>query len=283
MKNVLSERAMLVNVRVSVWTGRMKDAMVSNEVCETKKAEQDAGAWWTYAVPKKYVNPIEAAGLRAREVHNKLTLPWTDRGLRILPAEAFMNYRAEMAIYVATFEEKVKLFLDAYPEILANAAERLGALNVNLPSVDEIRSKFGIYTDIVPVPTEVKDFRVDIPQEELDLLKSSVNESAKVLAANATKELWKRMGDVVGHIANVLGEEKKIFRDTMVTSLGDFCKGIRDYNVNEDPVIVTMTEEIQETLGKLKADDLRNSKEEREKAAKDAEEIKKKINGYFGA
>ena len=283
MKNVLAERAMLVNVRVSVWTGRMKDAIVSDEVCANKKAESDAGAWWTYTVPKAFVNPIEAAGLRVREVHTRLTLPWTDRGLRILPAEAFLDYRSEMAKYIDVFDAKVKEFLDAYPDIIACKAERLGGLSANLPSVEDIKEKFGIVTDIVPVPTEVKDFRVNIPQEELDLMKASVNESAKVLASNATKELWKRMGDVVGHIAEVLGEEKKIFRDTMVTSLKDFCKGIRDYNVNEDPMIVTMTEEIQATLGKLKSDDLRASKEERDKAAKEAEEIKKKINGYFGA
>ena len=282
MENVLAERAMLVNIRVSMWSGRMKDAIVSNEVCANKKAEADAGAWWTYTVPKSFINPIEAAGLRVREVNNKLTLPWTDRGLRILPAEAFLDYRTEMAKYIAIFDEKVQDFLRAYPDIIATKAERLGGLVANLPSVDEIKGKFGIYSDIVPVPTEVKDFRVDIPAEELQKMKDGVNESAKILATNATKELWKRMGEVVSHIAEVLGEEKKIFRDTMVTSLKDFCETIRKYNVNECPEVVAVSKEIQETLGKLKTDDLRENKEEREKAAKEAEEIKKKINGFFG-
>ena len=64
--NNLKQKAMLVQLRISMWTGRRKDNAVTEEVCLSKQSEHDAGAWWTYMIPKKDIQPIEKAAGKCR-------------------------------------------------------------------------------------------------------------------------------------------------------------------------------------------------------------------------
>ena len=179
-KNLLSEKAMLVYLSASTWTGRKKDKKTTSEVCDVKKADSDAGSWITYLIPKKSIADIESAIVRCRQDHYRLSLPWIDGGLWILPSKLFMEYTSVMNKRIAEFEKTVDQFLVEYPNIIDNAKARLGDLSYNfiLPTTQELKNRFSVRYDFMPLP-ETSDFRADITGSEVESLKNNIENSMK--------------------------------------------------------------------------------------------------------
>lgn len=279
--NRLSERAMLVHLKTSSWLGRTKDKKITSEVCTAKNSDPDAGSWWTYLIPKHAIRNVEAARMKCRNTHFKYTLPWMDGSLRILPAAMFMDYSKAMREVIAEHETAVKAFLKEYPLIINNAEKRLGKLKENkrLPSVQEIRHKFEITTDILPMP-EVSDFRCEIGDQEIDSIKKNISESLEKMTVKAVANIWEQFTSLVEKIEQTMKQPKKIFRDSLFTNLKEFCELIPKLNLTGDNNLEGLRKEAIKKLTQLSAPDLRVSKTERKKAYKSAKEIMDKIKGY---
>jgi len=279
--NNLSSKAMLVSLRVSMWTGRTKDRGVSSEVLSAKNADADAGAWWTYQVPRKSIVKISNAAITARIKHANLTLPWMDGGQRILPSAMFMTYAEEMRKVKENFETAVEDFLTEYPTIVAQTAQRLGKLHAKqLPSISELRERFGMGTDVLPIPN-ADDFRVDLGNDEVESLRANVKKNIEDKMKSAQQELWSRMDELIVKIHDTLKQPKKIFRDSLIKNLSEFCELVPKLNVTDDVNLEVMRKEAIEKLAILKPSELREDKAGRKKAVKDAKELRSKMSAYF--
>lgn len=277
----LSERAMLVQLKVSVWSGRTKDKKVSNEVKTFKKAEDDAGAWWTYLIPKKAISQIWACEMYCRSLHYKLTLPWNDEGQRILSSDMYMDYMKQMRKATQKFDEAVETFLKEYPTIMASARKRLGDLydGKTLPSIDNIRGKFGHSVEVFPLPRS-EDFRVNLNNDDVKEIQNQITNSINSKMNEAMAELWNRLAQMVEKIAITLSEPKKIFRDSLISNLKEFCELVPKLNITSNKELENMRKEIIEQLAELKPDNLRESKKERKEASQKAKDVLEKIKGF---
>jgi len=277
----LSERAMLTQLSFSVWTGRTKDNRISEEVIANKNAERDGGAWWTYLVSRKKMRNIHSSYNKCKFVHNNLTLPWRDGGCRILPTAMFLDYCKAMREAKAEFDEAVDEFLKEYPEILANAHKRLGHLldGKSLPSVTEIKEKFGVYQEIYPLP-DTADFRVDLSKEHVDEIRKQMKTSIDNTIEEAMTGIWQRLAELIRKIEETLSEPKKIFRDSLINNLKEFCELIPKLNLTNDSKLENFRKEATKKLANLRPDNLRKDKVERKTAHETAKEILKKMKEY---
>jgi len=280
-RNSLSEKAMLVSVSFSFWTGKTKDKKVTDEVLITKNSEKDAGAWLTNLVSRNDLKPIESARGRVRETHYKYSLPWKDGGLRILPSAMFMKYSEEMRKAIAEHDKAVASFLRHYPEIIAHAKKRLGDLlqGKRLPEACEIKHKFNITQDILPIP-EVGDFRCQLSDDQADDIRKKVAASIESMTEKAVAHIWERFTEFIEKIEKTMKQPKKIFRDSLISNLKDFCELIPKMNLTDDNNLEALRKEATKKLAELKPIDLRESKADRKKAHKSAKEIMNKIKGY---
>jgi hypothetical protein len=282
----LNEKAMLVHLTVHQWMGRVKDVGASEELAIQKNASSEAGTSVLISLaPKRLVNPIDNAGWAARLEHQRLTLPWMDKGHRILPANMFMKYTECIRAKVTVFQERVNDFLEEYPKLMEDAErkQRLGELGkgVVFPSVDELRARFSIHTDVLPMP-DAADFRISIGEDEAAQIKADIEKNIGDKMKQAQNDLWARLGDLVGKVHERLSDSDKKFRDSLMENLKDFCKLIPDLNIVDDPNLETMRVEVMEKLSKeWKPDDMRNNTAARQKAAKDAKEMLDKMNAFF--
>lgn len=277
----LSERAMLVNIKISTWTGRKKNKQISEQIQNENNASTDSGAWWTYLIPKKHVQRIETAANNCRTIHYKFSLPWLDGGVRILPSEMLMDYTSKLREAIYKFDEVIDDFISDYPEIKISAHKRLGTLidGKEFPSTEELRSKFGVHTDILPLP-DVKDFRVKINAEDAEEIKSKMKESLDTMTQKAVGDIWRRLKELVEKIETTMKDPKKIFRDTLIGNLSEFVDLIPKLNLTNDNRLEEMRKEVKEKLASLKPIDLRESKTDRKKAHKSSKEILDKLNDY---
>ena len=279
----LCETAMLVKLGTSRWMGAKTSKAVSHEVCVQKDADDDAGDWKTYLIPKEALKDINNARSRARSAWLQHSLPWQDGGFRILPSALFMTWRKEMRKVMDDFDAAVAAFLIKYPEYVAAADERLGKLGeeCQLPSVDEIKGKFGIYLDVLPMPNDA-DFRMAIDEEEMEEIRSQAKTTIKNSLDKAMKELVKQFGEIVKKISTTLKDTDKKFKDSLIGNLRTFCETtLPQFNLTNDPVIETLRKEALATLACFDPEDLRVIDKERETAGKKADDLLKKINDYM--
>ncbi len=277
----LSEKAMLVNLTLSQWTGRVKDKKVSNEVCAVKESDGDAGAWWTYLVPKRAIAQVGKTRMNCYMKHVNLTLPWMDGGLRILSSDMFMRYSEEMRKAISEYDEAVNDFLKEYLTIVAQAEKRLGKLleGKQFPSASEIKYKFAVHQDILPIP-QASDFRCQLNADEVIDIRKNIATSIETMAEKAMSTLWERFTILVDKVEKTMKKPKKIFRDSLISNLKDFCELIPKMNLTNDNNLEELRREVAEKLAQLKLLDLRESKRDRRKAHKSAKKIMEKIKGY---
>jgi len=277
----LNTRAMLVGIKFSQWTGRTMDKKVSQEVRSAKHAEADTGSWWTYLAPKKALQKINTAYCRCDVIHRRLTLPWTDGGMRILPSAMFMEYRSEMSKSIEEFHESVEEFLKEYPTIRKRAAERLGQLadGKNLPTTSDIRSKFGVVQSLIPLPTTA-DFRVDLSANDLKDAKEQVTRTLTEATGRAMGSLWEKLGEMVAHMEAVLKDADKKFTKATIKSLEAFCTQIPKMNITDDKKLEAVRKEVLEHLKKMDAGAIREDAGKRTSATKTATKLSKKIGAF---
>ena len=272
---------MLVNLSFSFWTGKTKDSKVTAEVIVTKKSARDAGAWLTNLVSKSDLGSVESARSKVRETHYKYSLPWMDGGLRILPSAMFMKYRKEMSKAIAEHNKALAAFLREYPAIVKRAKKRLGNLleGKRLPDTSEVKRKFAIRQDILPIPS-MGDFRCELSSDEADEIRKKVAVSIESMTERAVANIWEQFTTLIEKIEKTLKEPKKVFRDTLISNLSDFCELIPKMNLTNDYKLETLRKEAIAKLAELKPIDLRESKADRKKAHKSAKEILTKMKGY---
>ena len=189
----ITSSAVLVELNISVWTANKLDrdqtAKVNEENSAGRNAAQVRKNLMAGSQARKQIADY-AAGCRLW--HNHKTLPWSDKGVRLMPTSLFMDYKSEANVRRATFDGMVKEFLDNYQnhvEVAKNNSEGLGRLYdpADYPSEEEVRGKFGFRLVFSPVP-ESGDFRLDVPRGEMEELRKQYEESFENRLSEAMRD-----------------------------------------------------------------------------------------------
>ena len=88
----LNSDAMLVSLRIAAWSGRMYDRKASAHVAVHHDASASAGRYNKRLLPKDAFAALTATVSRARATHYEQTLPWDDKGARLLTVANYERY-----------------------------------------------------------------------------------------------------------------------------------------------------------------------------------------------
>ena len=162
----LASASMIVEVNISQWTARKKDNQATKMVTDTYNAASDVGGFHKKLLANnQHLKAIQQHVTAIRDTHARMTMPWSNSGLRLLPTKQFFKYNEIMTGMQDEFNRLVKEFLEAYEDAVIDVQLALGDLfsRDEYPSVDEIVRKFRFTISYTDVPTG--DFRVALPQE----------------------------------------------------------------------------------------------------------------------
>lgn len=280
----LHEKAMLVSLSISQLSRTATDKKATKEVIAQHGAAYDAGKFNKSLFSDAATKAITKAANDARAFHYLNTLPWTDAGARILPSANFDAYTQGMRMHRARFEEAVQLFLDRYEDHIDEARRRLNGLfraDDYPASAAAARSEYKFRFDVLPVPA-AEDFRVAISKQEIDRIQAEIAERMQAAEATANNDLWHRLAEHVGAIAERLGDPEKIFRDTLISNLRDLVTLIPRLNVSADPRLEEVRKTAQEKLLAYPAQQLRDFPGARKATAQAAQAILDTMAGYCG-
>jgi hypothetical protein len=244
----ITEKAMLASLQISQWSARKHDKRVSAEVNE-KYNGKDAGRFNKALASKESLKEIQAAVGAARTFHMEQTLAWGERGERLLPSKNYGEYSRQMRIFKQDFDRAVQAFVCRLPPGHIRGSPELGGLfcREDYPEVSEIRAKFDFKTVIAPVPTG-EDFRVSLARDEVAAIKTDIEQRLIESNAAATRDLWQRLYEVVGHMVDRLSDPDAIFRDSLVGNIIKMTELLPRLNLHDDPALEVMRRQIEASL-----------------------------------
>ena len=259
----LSSSAMLVTVNISKWQGRAHDKQASAEIAASNNAERGAANVHKKLLPNSdaFKAIIDHASLMHR-MHTRMTMPWADKGARLLPTAQYMKYHGELTMLQTEFYARVDTFIDDYNLSIAEAQVHLGDMYDpnDYPSVDELRQKFKCAIAYSPLP-ESGDFRVDLPKEAIAELQTSYVNYYEEKTKQAINDIWERLYKVLKNMSERLDyqskEDKKKFNDTLVSNVTDMVELLRVSNVANSTRMTAMADQLEEALMGVTPDALR--------------------------
>jgi hypothetical protein len=123
---MITEKAMLAAVHISVWTAVKHDRKVSREVADQHGAHQGAGRYNKQLLHGAVkLEELRTLAGQIRQYFYTVTLPWSDEGFRLLPANFYFDLMARMREFEASFDLAVDAFLRVYPEYIEQVRPEL--------------------------------------------------------------------------------------------------------------------------------------------------------------
>ena len=260
----ISSSAMLVELNISVWTASVIDRKATDKTTSDARATADAGQFKkNLAAGTTLRKQIADYAAQCRTWHNGRTMPWADKGPRLLPTSMFLDYKREVDSRKAYFEDKSAKFVESYPDLLAQAPLYLGDLfdPFDYPTVEEVASKFAFKLVFSPVP-ESNDFRIDVGNNELAELRAQYDSAYETRINDAMRTAWDRLHNMLTGVSDKLtepeGEKAKLFHGTFLSNITDMCNLLSHFNVTKDPELEKARRSLEKAINGFDLEDIRS-------------------------
>ena len=268
---MIQNSSMLVDLNISMWTGRKQDKQVSEEIDAAKSTKTKAG---------NYHKKLLAGTARLDDIHKLVTgiriwhyaqtLPWSDGGSRLLPMKNFFDYKATLSDYETQFADAVDVFLKEYPTLVSAAAFQLGDLfkGDEYPDAEKLRDKFRFRYVFLPVP-DIGDFRVDVNEAHLVELKAQYESFYQNKLSEAMQDAWDRLHECLAKMSEKLADAQtprmtkdgevrtQIFRDSLITNAVELCELLTKLNVTNDSKLEQARKQLEVAMVGVTPKDLR--------------------------
>jgi hypothetical protein len=268
---MIQNSAMLVDLNISVWTGRKQDKRVSEEIDAAKSTKTKAGNYHKKLLAgTQKLDDLQKLVTGIRAWHYAQTLPWSDGGSRLLPMKNFFDYKATLNDLETQFNEAVEAFLTDYPTLVSAAAFQLGDLfdSEEYPNADRLRDKFRFRFVFLPVP-DVGDFRIDINEQHKEELKAQYESFYENKLSEAMQDAWARLHECLSKMSEKLANAPsprmtkdgevytQIFRDSLVTNAVELCELLTKLNVTNDAKLENARKTLESLIVGVSPKDLR--------------------------
>lgn len=278
----ITNKAMLVQVYMSTWTGKIVDKAVTQETNERNKADKDAGKYTKNLLPKEALAKIVTSNGKVKKFRDKHSMPWNS-AYRIMPAKIHFDFMQGIGELMQERKKFVNELCIEYPRFVRNREQTLGTMfdRDEYPDVTELPDRYRVEVDIQPVPT-AGDFRVDLSQGEVEKIRRNVEERLQASTARAMNDLWERLYKSVKRMSDTLNIPDQGFQSTMIGNIQELVDLLPKLNLTDDPKLEDMRRAVEVKLCGYKDRDIKEDKGVRKEAAKSADDILAAMAGYVG-
>lgn len=270
----LHDKSLLVSLALSGIPSTRADKEITADVLRIQSAGADAGRWMSRLWPREAMEPIRSLDSQIRAFHYQKTLPWLDKGDRILGTRIFTDYMDQMRAYRYQRETLVQGFIDHYFDWIDLARTMRGNLfkDSEYPTVQRARNRFKFELSSQPVPHS-DDFRITLAAADMGEIQSSLDTRVAEAETIARRDLYRRMAEPVARLVDRLAEPDARFTAATLNALREVVATLGDVNVLDDPEIESLRARIQEQLCDLDPESITESKSDRSRALAKANSI----------
>jgi hypothetical protein len=273
----ISSTAVLVQLNISTWGTERLDRGQSDRINAINNADSKAGkVHKDLMCGTSLAKDIELYVAKCRLWNNEQTLPWQDRGARLLPTSMFMQYKAEMNKREARFDAMVNKFVPNFEAAKQTASNYLGAMfnEADYPHAEDIARKYRWSLAVSPVP-ESGHFCIDVPAKELAEVRLSCDSDVERRLAEAMRKPWEDLHSMLLSMSEKLEEveipterdengelikpKQRRFHDTFVSNAVEMCDLLRHLNVTGDPKLEEARRKMEIAVRGVDVEDVKES------------------------
>ena len=232
----LNRDAMLVGLRITAWSGRLYDRETSDHVAVHHDASASAGRYNKRLLPKAAFAALTATMSEARTRHYANSLPWDDKGSRLLTVANYEHYTELMDGLRERLVRQRARFIEDYDHYVDQARLDLGKLFriADYPSKEALQGKFSIRYRITPVP-DADHFIAKLASDDTDRVKRDIERHIEEQLHDAVGDLYRRLAEAVERVSERLQEDANgkplVFRDTMISNIRDLVDVVPRLNI----------------------------------------------------
>lgn len=279
---------MLVEFNASVWTARKLDKGTTEEVRQAKGAKAKGAARVNkhLLAGTTELDAIIAHIQKVRGYVTSVTVPWADRGTRMLRNSMFLEFDENMKKFEDETVVLVNDFINIYPSLITAQAMALGQMfnRAEFPDVNEVAKKFKFKVVYTPLPT-AGDFRVDVGNAAQAELKARLDEVYAERITVAVGEVRERLTTAITHLAEQLtvsyadGKPKgnRFYESTLETAK-NLCAIVPALNITNDPKIEEVRADLERIIGGITADVVRDDFPAREELKREMDSLVSRLD-----
>lgn len=274
----LHEKSLLISLTLAGLPSSRADKEITAAVLFDKNAQADAGRWISRLWPRAAMEPIRGLDSQIRSYHYQKTLPWMDKGERIIASRTFTAYTEQMRDYRYKRETLVQGFIDCYDDWLDQAREMRGdSFKLSeYPTRHSCRDRFRFELATAPIPHR-DDFRVTLASEDLHEIQAALDARVADAELTARRDLYRRMAEPVAKLVERLAEPDARFTAATLNVLRELCATLPDVNVLDDPEVEFLRQTIESQLCHLDPESISESRSDRSRALSKANSILAKM------
>ena len=289
----LQKRALLVDLSIRSWAARNTDKEATRKVADDAGAERESVSVTKRLVDRKYIADIASLSQEIRFTHYRLTLPWTNDGVRLLPVELHQQYEDRMRNLIDQRVKAIGAFVEQYEHAVDQARVSLGDLfrAEDYPSPPAITGKFGCEYRFSPVPNGAH-FVADVGDRERERIRADIEKHVEARVSASVGDVYARLHKAVAAISERLADREdgktSRIKNTAIESLRELVETAKAMNISSDPALAKMCDEIRLSLAGVDTDQLRPRKKEfdqqtRDRVRKDLRDMKERLAGFMPA
>ena len=279
----LSSNAILCNLSMRQARFNKLDKGVTDETLAAKGAKAGAARVYKSLVSKAALKPIQQAMNAAKTYHNKVTLPYHNKGARLLPTTLYFEYSEKMSGFKNDVTMAVNKFIEDYEEHVHQARQSLGDMfdKSDFPDISRVQDKFMIDIQMYPVPEASTLGNLAFSSADRAELEKNVQNTLQNKTDDAIKDIYRRVYTAVNNIAVKLKKEDSVFHGSLVGNLEDIVLLLPALNVTDDMKLNSIYEDIKLHLSELDVKELREDMAVRKDTAEEAKKIADSMAAYF--
>ena len=288
----LTRDAMLVGLRISAWSGRLYDREASDHVAAQHDASTNVGRYNKRLLPKAALAALNATMNEARTLHYSNSLPWDDKGSRLLTVANYEQYTEVMDGLRERLVRQRARFIEDFDHYVEQARIDLGKLFriEDYPSKDRLRDRFSIRYRITPVP-DADHFIARLASDDTDRVKRDIESHIEEQLRDAVGDLYRRLAEAVERVSERLNEDGDgkplVFRDTMISNIRDLVDVVPRLNIFGDQRLAHLCQQVKDRIASVEPDSLRPSRTfdpvVRDRVKRDADALMEQFAGYFSS
>jgi hypothetical protein len=286
----LNEKAMLVKL-----TMRRANLTRRDQTAEAIIQSQmdDAGLTVLCKLFRDKANPINQIMTATHDVyayHKTHTLPYVDKGPRILPNAMYTEYTSSMRNKFAQVDALLNKFMPDYDhyvqlDIMNRSRGGTGRAKAeDYPTADEFRSRMGFDLRFMPLPDK-KHFLFDISDHDVANFTQAMRDVEVAAKTDVVTRMLEPLQHLVDKLNKPIGTEGAIFRDSALENVVEGLEVARKLLLDDNPELSQVIGQLDKAVSKYveHKDWLRESPVVRQEAAKQLDDIARQMGAFMGA
>jgi len=283
----IAGKAMLVQLQINTWSAVAVDEDATTTAEMHHQAQTGSGTYRKRLIDKQALAEVAKAARAAREAHRKLTLPWSDKGERILPTRAHQEYLATLTGLQNAFDVAVQGFMTAYAGHVQAAQASLGGLFKpdEYPDPADIAAKFDMGWTFAPLATG-SDFRVDLPADEMQRMVEERDAQVSANVEAAQRDLYARIHTSMSGLVEACQRidkaqegERVQLRQSLLDHVAEAATAASTLDLTGDPKLAELADLAGRMVGSISREQLRSDEHLRTGFIAQADEIAKQMEG----